>query len=49
MRVIKAKVVGKVVHFKLDDYVFFLSEEEVRRLRAEMNRVVERIVEKRKQ
>ncbi len=47
MRAIKAKVVGKVVHFKLDDYVFFLTEEEVRRLRDEVNRAIERIVEKR--
>ena len=45
---IKAKVVGKVVHLRLNGQTFFLTEEDTRILRAETNKAIERIVKKRK-
>ena len=44
---IKAKNAGKMTTLTIDKTVFFLSEEEVRRLRSEMNRMLQRIHDKR--
>ena len=46
---IRAKVTGKVTSLYINGMHFYLSEDEVRRLRAEMNRALQRIDEKRKQ
>ncbi len=44
---IKAKLVGKVTSLHINGMHFYLNEEDVRRLRSEMNRVLQRVKEKR--
>ncbi len=45
---IKAKVVGKVTQLMIDGHRYYLSEADVKRLRSEMNRSLQRIFDKRK-
>ncbi len=45
---IKAKVVGKVTQLKIDGQHFYMTEADVKRLRSEMNRCLQRIHDKRK-
>ncbi len=45
---INAKQVGRVTHLHLHGMLFYLSEQDVRRMRAEMNRILEKIADKRK-
>ena len=46
---IKAKLVGKIISLHVDGQHYYLAEEDVRRLRSEMNRILQRIYDKRKQ
>ena len=45
---IKAKSVGKVTYLYMDGQPFYLTEQDVRRLRSEMNRMLQRIADKRR-
>ncbi len=45
---IKARVVGKVTQLKIDGQRYYMTEEDVRRLRSEMNRCLQQIFDKRK-
>ena len=45
---IKTTMVGKGVVLKLGEYYVELTESDVRRLRAELNRMLQRIAEKRR-
>lgn len=44
---IKAKLVGKVTSLNIDGHHYYMTEADVRRLRSEMNRVLQRIYDKR--
>lgn len=46
---IKAKLVGKITTLTIGGIVHHLSEENVRRLRSEMNRSLQRLHDKRNQ
>jgi hypothetical protein len=46
---IKAKLVGRITTLTIGGIVHHLNEEDVRRVRSEMNRVLQRIYNKRKQ
>lgn len=48
LRTIKATVAGPVVTLRIDKEFFQLDLEEARRVRAEMNRSIERLVQERK-
>ncbi len=43
---IKAKLVGKVTSLVIDSQHFYLTEDDVKRLRSEMNRCLQRIYDK---
>ncbi len=46
---IKAKLVGKITTLHINGVHHYLTEVDVRRLRSEMNRMLQRIHDKRKQ
>ena len=46
---IKAKLVGKITTLTIGGIVHHLTEEDVRRVRSEMNRTLQRLYDKRKQ
>ncbi len=46
---IRVKVVGKAISLYIFGMHFYLNESELRHLRAEVNRALQRIAEKRKQ
>jgi surfactin synthase thioesterase subunit len=46
---IKAKLVGKVTSLVIDGQHFYLTEDDVKRLRSEMNRCLQRIYDKKNQ
>ncbi len=46
---IKAKLVGKITSLYIDGHHYYLTENDVRRLRSEMNRLLQRLHDKRSQ
>ena len=46
---IKANLVGKVTSLYIDSHHYYLTEDDVRRLRSEMNRLLQRLHDKRNQ
>ncbi len=46
---IKAKLVGKFTTLNIDGHQYHLVEDDARRLRSEMNRILQRLHNKRKQ